>query len=379
MDFDDDAPPDLVEAGTVVDEDLPPSDKQIKVPITIVTGYLGAGKTTLLNYILTAQHGKKIAVIMNEFGDSLDIEKSLTVNKGDEQVEEWLEVGNGCICCSVKDTGVNAIESLMEKKGAFDYILLETTGLADPGNLVPLFWVDDGLGSTIYLDGIVTLVDAKNILSSLDDPSGKIELEDQEDDHGHGPLMTTAHVQISHADVIVINKADLVSEEELTRVRTRIESINGLAKVHVTQKSEVPSLEGFLLDLHAYDQVAELDLGQKGHSHLDSTISTVSIPVPRLGPSQLANVDKWLRKILWDRRLPGDDKTVLEVHRAKGRLVFENGDVKLMQGVREIFEILDSPDQTREAVGEGKIILIGRYLQGVDFEKSLLETLKSDA
>ncbi|EQB58854.1 CobW/HypB/UreG [Colletotrichum gloeosporioides Cg-14] len=379
MDFDDDAPPDLVEAGTVVDDDLPPSDKQIKVPITIVTGYLGAGKTTLLNYILTAQHGKKIAVIMNEFGDSLDIEKSLTVNKGDEQVEEWLEVGNGCICCSVKDTGVNAIESLMEKKGAFDYILLETTGLADPGNLVPLFWVDDGLGSTIYLDGIVTLVDAKNILSSLDDPSGKIELEDQEDDHGHGPLMTTAHVQISHADVIVINKADLVSEEELARVRARIESINGLAKIHVTQKSEVPSLEGFLLDLHAYDQVAELELGQKGHSHLDSTISTVSIPMPRLGPSQLVNVDKWLRKILWDRRLPGNDKTVLEVHRAKGRFVFENGDVKLMQGVREIFEILDSPDQTREAVGEGKIILIGRYLQGVDFEKSLLEILKSYA
>ncbi|KAF3811654.1 COBW domain-containing protein 2 [Colletotrichum gloeosporioides] len=375
MDFDDDAPPDLVEAGTVVDDDLPPSDKQIKVPITIVTGYLGAGKTTLLNYILTAQHGKKIAVIMN----ALDIEKSLTVNKGDEQVEEWLEVGNGCICCSVKDTGVNAIESLMEKKGAFDYILLETTGLADPGNLVPLFWVDDGLGSTIYLDGIVTLVDAKNILSSLDDPSGKIELEDQEDDHGHGPLMTTAHVQISHADVIVINKADLVSEEELARVRARIESINGLAKIHVTQKSEVPSLEGFLLDLHAYDQVAELELGQKGHSHLDSTISTVSIPMPRLGPSQLANVDKWLRKILWDRRLPGNDKTVLEVHRAKGRFVFENGDVKLMQGVREIFEILDSPDQTREAVGEGKIILIGRYLQGVDFEKSLLEILKSYA
>ncbi|KAK2754194.1 cobW domain-containing protein [Colletotrichum kahawae] len=379
MDFDDDAPPDLVEAGTVIDDDLPPSDKQIKVPITIVTGYLGAGKTTLLNYILTAQHGKKIAVIMNEPRQAFDIEKSLTVNKGDEQVEEWLEVGNGCICCSVKDTGVNAIESLMEKKGAFDYILLETTGLADPGNLVPLFWVDDGLGSTIYLDGIVTLVDAKNILHSLDDPSGKIELEDQEDDHGHGPLMTTAHVQISHADVIVINKADLVSEEELARVRARIESINGLAKIHVTQKSEVPSLEGFLLDLHAYDQVAELDLGKNGHSHLDSTISTVSIPVPRLGPSQLTNVDKWLRKILWDRRLPGDDTTALEVHRAKGRLVFENGDVKLMQGVREIFEILDSPDQTRETAGEGKIILIGRYLQSVDFEKSLLETLRPDA
>ncbi|TEA21818.1 COBW domain-containing protein 1 [Colletotrichum sidae] len=381
MDFDDDAPPDLVEAGTLPEDELPPSERQIKVPITIVTGYLGAGKTTLLNYILTAQHGKKIAVIMNEFGDSLDIEKSLTVNKGDEQVEEWLEVGNGCICCSVKDTGVNAIESLMEKKGAFDYILLETTGLADPGNLAPLFWVDDGLGSTIYLDGIVTLVDAKNILRSLEDPTGKIEIDDHEDDHAHGPLMTTAHVQISHADVIVINKSDLVSGEELEQVKSRIQSINGLAKIHVTQKSEVPQLEGFLLDLHAYDQVAELDTSHKGHSHLDSTISTVSIPVPKLAPPQLANIDKWLRKALWDRRLPGEENTVLEVHRSKGRIVFENGDVKLIQGVREIFEILDSPDQSREATGsqQGKIILIGRHLQGVDFEKSLMATLSSDA
>ncbi|CCF40035.1 cobalamin synthesis protein [Colletotrichum higginsianum] len=105
MDSDDDAPPDLVKVHTLEEEgeeDGRPRDNGGKVPITIVTGYLGAGKTTLLNYILTARHGKKIAVIMNEFGDSLDIEKSLTVNKGDSQVEEWLEVGNGCICCSVK-------------------------------------------------------------------------------------------------------------------------------------------------------------------------------------------------------------------------------------------------------------------------------------
>ncbi|KAG7150253.1 COBW domain-containing protein 1 like [Verticillium longisporum] len=289
MNFDDDAPPDLVETQTQTPSQAEPSlstgtqddleEKRIKVPITIVTGYLGAGKTTLLNYILTAQHGKKIAVIMNEFGDSIDIEKSLTVNKGDEKVEEWLEVGNGCLCCSVKDTGVNAIESLMEKKGAFDYILLETTGLADPGNLAPLFWVDDGLGSTIYLDGIVTLVDAKNILRSLDDPSGKIEVEEEHDhDHSSSPLMTTAHMQISHADVIVINKADLVTPDELQQVRDRIESINGLAKIHVTQKSEVPQLEGVLLDLHAYDELAELDFSRKGHSHLDPAISTISIP-----------------------------------------------------------------------------------------------------
>jgi Putative GTPases (G3E family) len=168
----------------------------------------------------------------------------------------------------VRDNGVAAIESLMEKKGKFDYILLETTGLADPGNLAPLFWMDDGLGSTIYLDGIVTLVDAKNILRSLDDPAGKVQgHEEAEDDNG--PVMTTAHVQISHADVIVINKADLVSEGELQAVRDRIESINGLAKVFVTTQSVVPQLEGFLLDIHAYDRAEGLDHAATGHAHLD--------------------------------------------------------------------------------------------------------------
>lgn len=165
-----------------------------------------------------------------------------------------------------RDTGVNAIESLMQKKGAFDYILLETTGLADPGNLAPLFWVDDGLGSTIYLDGIVTLVDAKNVLRNLDDPSGKVEGHDHDE---HGPVMTTAHVQISHADVVVINKADLVSKEELEQVKARIQSINGLAKLHVTEKSVVPQLEGFLLDLHAYDDFKEADAKVTGHTHVD--------------------------------------------------------------------------------------------------------------
>ncbi|KAK8080559.1 CobW/HypB/UreG- nucleotide-binding domain-containing protein [Apiospora hydei] len=348
MDADDDFPPELVEttSGGVVEPEEP-SEKPLKVPITIVTGYLGAGKTTLLNYILTAQHGKKIAVIMNEFGDSIDIEKSLTVNKGGEQVEEWLEVGNGCICCSVKDSGVNAIESLMEKKGAFDYILLETTGLADPGNLAPLFWVDDGLGSTIYLDGIVTLVDAKNILKSLDDPAGKVEGHD--DHETHGPLMTTAHVQISHADVIVINKSDLVDDAGLDKVKDRIQAINGLAKIHVTKQGVVPELEGFLLDLHAYDKVDALDTAVKGHSHLDPTISTVAINVPSLLPGQLAKIDGWLRSVLWEGDVPGiDDKQSegLEVHRLKARLVFQDGQVKMVQGVREVFEIFDAPSQS---------------------------------
>jgi G3E family GTPase len=171
----------------------------------------------------------------------------------------------------LRDSGVNAIESLMAKNGAFDYILLETTGLADPGNLAPLFWVDEGLGSTIYLDGIVTLIDAKNILKSLDEPVPETIQHDDHENHT-GPELTTAHLQISHADVIVLNKADLVSQAELQVVKDRVQSINGLAKIHVTTNGKVPQLEGFLLDLHAYDNVETLDVATKGHSHLDPVL-----------------------------------------------------------------------------------------------------------
>ncbi|XP_009985936.1 PREDICTED: COBW domain-containing protein 2-like, partial [Tauraco erythrolophus] len=121
-----------------------------------------AGKTTLLNYILTEQHSKRIAVILNEFGEGSALEKSLAISQGGELYEEWLELRNGCLCCSVKDNGVKAIENLMQRRGKFDYILLETTGLADPGAVASMFWVDSELGSDIYLDGIVSVVDAKH-------------------------------------------------------------------------------------------------------------------------------------------------------------------------------------------------------------------------
>uniref|UniRef100_A0A8C6UY02 COBW domain containing n=1 Tax=Neogobius melanostomus TaxID=47308 RepID=A0A8C6UY02_9GOBI len=139
----------------------PPVSSVGQIPVTIITGYLGAGKTTLLNYILTEQHNKRIAVILNEFGEGSALEKSLAVSQAGELYEEWLELRNGCLCCSVKDNGLKAIENLMEKKGKFDYILLETTGLADPGAVASMFWVDAELGSDIYLDGIVTVIDAK--------------------------------------------------------------------------------------------------------------------------------------------------------------------------------------------------------------------------
>ena len=164
-----------------------------------------------------------------------------------------------------RNSGVNAIESLMERRGTFDYILLETTGLADPGNIAPLFWVDDGLGSTIYLDGIVTVVDAKNVLLCLDEPLPPPTEEDHQT-----PLVTVAHLQISHADIIVLNKSDMVSAEELQNVKARIQAINSLAAIRETQYGQIPNLQGVVLDLHAYDHVGTLETAEKGHSHPDA-------------------------------------------------------------------------------------------------------------
>lgn len=165
-----------------------------------------------------------------------------------------------------RDTGVAAIESLVTRRGGFDYIMLETSGLADPGNLVPLFWLDDELGSNIYLDGVVTLVDTKNILRSLDEPS---TTEENPEEAHRGLHLSTAHLQISHADVVILNKSDAVSAEQLQVVEERVRGINGLAKIHVTQYGRIPKLDGVLLDLHAYDGLESLDVVSKGHSHLD--------------------------------------------------------------------------------------------------------------
>nr|XP_031305673.1 COBW domain-containing protein 2-like isoform X1 [Camelus dromedarius] len=153
--------PELVPIEAKQREEEENSNPAAKIPVTIITGYLGAGKTTLLNYILTEQHNKRVAVILNEFGEGSAVEKSLAVSQGGELYEEWLELRNGCLCCSVKDNGLRAIENLMQKKGKFDYILLETTGLADPGAVASMFWVDAELGVDIYLDGIITVVDSK--------------------------------------------------------------------------------------------------------------------------------------------------------------------------------------------------------------------------
>lgn len=268
----------------------------------------------------------------------------------------------------MKDSGVNAIESLMERRGAFDYILLETTGLADPGNIAPLFWVDEGLGSTIYLDGIVTLVDGKNILRSLDAPAGEEAVQHADDEHGHhsGPVLSTAHLQISHADIVIINKADLITEAELGAVQERVRSINALARIQVTDHSQVAQLEGLVLDLHAYDNVSaeNLEFASKGHSHLDPAIGTITLVLPVLDTRGVAELDKWLRTVLWETNLPHANLSGWDIHRIKGRIPLQDGGLKVLQGVREIFELIDGivVDESSDDAKGGKIVIIGRNI-----------------
>lgn len=265
----------------------------------------------------------------------------------------------------------------MERQGAFDYILLETTGLADPGNIAPIFWVDDGLGSSIYLDGIVTVADAKNVLRSLDEPAAEEKAEEHTNGEGHaqGPNLTTAHLQISHADVILLNKSDLVSTTDLANIRSRIRAINGLAQIINTTRSRVQQLEGILLDLHAYDALSTIPaFDAKGHSHLDSSISTRRFTLPPLDPKSLPSLEAWLRKTLWreggrsgDMEEEEEEAAAAEVHRVKGLLPLTDGSVKILQGVREIFDIIDSGHPVEAAAEETgcKIIMIGRHLESI--------------
>ena len=209
MESDDEDPPMLV----METESNEVSEKII--PVTILTGFLGAGKTTLLNYILSANHGYRIAVIENEFSAGLGIEGMIAKSGlSNEKIEGFFELNNGCICCSVKDDLVQTLEQLVRHKDRFDYILIETTGVANPGPIINTFWMDDELGSNLKLDGVVAVIDCRNL--------GKYLRTD-----------TTAadvRMQIAYADRILLNKTDLVpSSTELDDIETSVAEMNPLA------------------------------------------------------------------------------------------------------------------------------------------------------
>ena len=198
-----------------------------KVPVTILTGFLGSGKTTLLNRILTEEHGKRIAVIENEFGE-VGIDQGLVINAD----EEVFEMSNGCICCTVRGDLIRVLGNLMKRRDKFDYVLVETTGLADPGPVAQTFFMDDEIRDEFALDGIVTLVDAAHIEQQL----GRSDESSE---------------QVAFADVLLLNKSDLVSDESLDGLESRLRDMNRMAKIFRSERGNVPVET--VLNLSAFD------------------------------------------------------------------------------------------------------------------------------
>jgi G3E family GTPase len=221
-----------------------------KTPVTVLTGYLGAGKTTLLNRILSEDHGKRYAVIVNEFGE-VGIDNDLIVGAD----EEVFEMNNGCVCCTVRGDLIRVVSGLMKRKGGFDAIIVETTGLADPGPVAQTFFVDEDVRAKTQLDSVTTVVDAKHLMLRLADSREAAE-------------------QVAFADQIILNKTDLVTEDELVDVERAIRRLNPLAPIHRAQRSDVPL--DLVLGRGSFDlgRITELEPdflnpahGEAGHVH----------------------------------------------------------------------------------------------------------------
>jgi G3E family GTPase len=245
-----------------------------QIPVTVLTGYLGAGKTTLLNRILSENHGRRFAVVINEFGE-LGVDNDLVVDAD----EEVFEMNNGCICCTVRGDLIRIIGGLMKRKG-LDGIIVETTGLADPAPVAQTFFVDEDVKRATKLDAIVTVVDAKHLPARLKDSAEAAE-------------------QIAFADIIVLNKMDLVTEAEAAEVERLIRAINPYAEIRRSTKSDVPIDSVIGRDAFNLARILEKEpeflSGEDHHEH-DSEVNSVSFEVSK--PIDAEKFNAWISQLL---------------------------------------------------------------------------------
>jgi len=313
-----------------------------KIPVTVLTGYLGAGKTTLLNRILTEEHGKRYAVVVNEFGE-VGIDNDLVVGAD----EEVFEMNNGCICCTVRGDLIRIMDGLMKRKGRFDAIIVETTGLADPAPVAQTFFVDQDVSDNARLDAIVTVADAKWLSERLADAP-------------------EAKNQVAFADVILLNKTDLVLEDELAEVERRIRAINPYAKLHKTQRCAVP-LDA-VLGRNAFDleRILEIEpdfLEEGHHHHHDEDMQSVSVTLEgEVDPNKFM---PWISNYT---QVEGPS-----ILRCKGIVAFPNEPKRFVfQGVHMI---LDGDVQGDWKPGEprrSRVVFIGRNLKADEIREQFL-------
>lgn len=314
------------------------------IPVTVLTGFLGAGKTTLVNHILTANHGHRIAVIENEFGE-ISIDSDLVIG-GDEKI---IEMSNGCcLCCTARTDLIEILHSLLERRERFDRVLVETSGMADPNPVAQTFFVDEEIARHFRLDAIVTLVDAKHVCGHLD--------EVQHDGIGD-------HVvdQIAFADRIVLNKIDLVTDDELRAVEQRLRGINATAEIIPSSHARIDLSR--ILGVGAFDLDREDRpdwLAAPEHLH-DPALAPVGVEVS--GELDRAAFEDWLRRLVDER---GD-----ELYRYKGLIAVRDDDRRLVvQGVHRLHDVQPGePWRTRERIS--RMVLIGRDLDRDELTRGL--------